>query len=194
MVQRLFKDAAKWRAWLRAHHATEKSIDLVLYKKKHAQGRLTLEQATDEALCWGWIDSVLHRIDDQRHSLRFSPRQPRSTWSASNKQRVARLIATKKMAKPGLAAIERAKHNGSWDRLSEFEASEPPEDLVDQLSVNRSAQRTWDSLPPSHQKQYLWWIHEAKQAATRQRRIAKTIDMCLAAADKLRAKRARPTR
>jgi uncharacterized protein YdeI (YjbR/CyaY-like superfamily) len=110
-------DAAAWRAWLAAHHADRNEIWLVMLKHHVDEPSITQSEAVDEAVCYGWIDSHLRRIDDRSHALRFTPRNAASTWSQSNKDRVERLIAAGRMAAPGLAAVAAAKANGSWDAL-----------------------------------------------------------------------------
>jgi len=109
-------DAAAWRAWLAAHHADRSEIWLILLKRHVDEPSVTQSEAVEEALCYGWIDGHLRRIDDRSHALRFTPRKPRSEWAQSNKDRVERLIAAGRMAPPGLAAVAVAKANGSWDR------------------------------------------------------------------------------
>ena len=105
-----------WRTWLVKHHATSAEVWLVLAKKNSGLQSVSLDEAVEEALCFGWIDSVLKRIDERTHALRFSPRKPKSNWSQSNKDRVARLLAEGRMTPAGLAAVEAGKASGEWDR------------------------------------------------------------------------------
>jgi uncharacterized protein YdeI (YjbR/CyaY-like superfamily) len=104
-----------WRAWLAEHHATSAQIWLVLAKKGSGVQAVTLEEATEKALCFGWIDSVQKRIDDRTHALRFTPRRPKSVWSQSNRGRVERLIAEDRMTPAGLALVEAGKASGQWE-------------------------------------------------------------------------------
>ncbi len=104
-----------WRTWLAEHHATSAEIWLVFGKKGSGVQTVSLEEAVEEAVCFGWIDSRLKRIDDRTHALRFSPRKPKSVWSQSNKDRVERLIAQGRMTPAGLAAVVAAKASGRWD-------------------------------------------------------------------------------
>lgn len=106
---------AEWRAWLAAHHAQGGAIQLVFPKQAAAAFRdLTYDALVEEALCWGWIDGTARRVDDDWTSLRLSPRRARSNWSPTNRARVARLLDEGRIAPPGLAAIERAKADGTW--------------------------------------------------------------------------------
>ena len=107
-------DRAAWRAWLEANHASAPEIWLVFLKKHVAEPCVSLDEAVEEALCFGWVDSLLRRIDDRSHALRFTPRKPGSRWSASNKARVERLTREGRMAPAGLAAVAAAKERGTW--------------------------------------------------------------------------------
>ena len=109
-------DAAAWREWLASHYADRSEIWLVMLKRHVDEPSISQLEAVEEALCYGWIDGHLRRIDDRSHALRFTPRKPQSEWAQSNKDRVERLIAAGRMAPPGLAAVAVAKANGSWDR------------------------------------------------------------------------------
>jgi uncharacterized protein YdeI (YjbR/CyaY-like superfamily) len=108
--------AEEWRAWLEANHSVEKEVWLMFYKKHAATPCVTYEEATEEALCFGWIDSLMKRIDDEKRALRYTPRRKGSLWSERNKRLVARLIEQGRMTEAGLAKIEEAKQNGGWDK------------------------------------------------------------------------------
>ena len=109
-----FASRDDWRAWLEENHATALEIWLVHYKKHTGKPGLTLEEAVEEALCFGWIDGVLKLIDDEKYALRFSPRKKGSVWSETNKRRVAKLIRQGHMTEAGLAKVREAKANGQW--------------------------------------------------------------------------------
>ena len=176
MEEKLFDTRKDWRAWLRTHHAKKNALWLVFYKKKVNKGRMQYQEAVEEALCYGWIDSTLQRIDEEKHRIKFTPRKPKSNWSKSNKERVKRLISQGKMTKAGLTKIEAAKANGSWDKLVEFEENPAmPVELEAALSKNQKAKDHFDKMAPSHRKQYLWWISSAKKEETRLRRIHETV-------------------
>jgi uncharacterized protein YdeI (YjbR/CyaY-like superfamily) len=110
-----FAAAAAWRTWLEEHHATEDEVWLTIYKRHATTPSVTLTEAVEEALCFGWIDSQMQPIDGDRRAQRFTPRRRRSNWSARNKERATRLIDEGRMTEAGLATIDEAKRNGRWD-------------------------------------------------------------------------------
>lgn len=130
------------------------------------------------------IDSTVNRLDDERSLQLFAPRKPRGTWSASNKERVARLEAAGLLAPAGLAAVERAKENGSWNALDAVERLEEPPDLSAALDATPAAREQWNGFSPSSRKAILWWIVSAKRPETRAKRVEQTVRM---AAQGLRA-------
>ncbi len=161
-------DATAWREWLEANHATEREVWLVLLKTRVQRPSVRYAEAVEEALCFGWIDGMLRRIDDERHMIRFTPRRTGSVWAASNKARVRRLVAEGRMRPEGLALVEEAKRRGEWDRAEEREdVTAVPDDLAAALGADATAREAWERLPPSHKKQYLSWIGEAKRPETR---------------------------
>lgn len=167
-------DRATWRTWLEANHATATGVWLVMNRQ---DARRTLYEITvEEALCFGWIDSVAGRVDEARGKLYFSPRKPRSGWAATNKARLERLIAEGRMAPAGLAAIERAKANGSWELLDSVERGEAPADLTDALAARPPAAANWAAWPPGARKQALGSIALARRPETRAQRIDKIVD------------------
>src|SRR3989304_4921578 len=110
-----FANRAAWRAWLQKHHVQENAAWLLLYKKRAVKGKLTQEEAVEEALCFGWIDGLLRSVDAETYCLRFSPRRTISIWSSINKQRVQKLIRQGRMTVAGLEKIAEAKANGEWE-------------------------------------------------------------------------------
>jgi uncharacterized protein YdeI (YjbR/CyaY-like superfamily) len=164
-------DRATWRAWLEANHATARGVWLVTWRSRSARPGLEYEAAIEEALCFGWVDSTGGVVDDERSRLYFAPRKPRSPWAASNKARVERLIAAGRMAPAGLAAIERAKANGSWEALDTVERLEVPDDLAAALAARPPAADNFAAFTPSVRKQMLGWVALAVRAETRTRRI-----------------------
>ncbi len=174
--QLYFANRGEWRAWLEANHATAKEVWLVIYKKHTGQLGLSYEEAVEEALCFGWIDGLLHRIDDEKYALRYSPRKKGSIWSEVNKRRVRKLIKQGRMTEAGLAKIRDAKANGEWRaaRLRE-NVTNLPDDLAQALKTNRPAWHNFERLAPSHKKQFIYWITSAKTDVTRRKRIHETI-------------------
>jgi uncharacterized protein YdeI (YjbR/CyaY-like superfamily) len=175
----MFKTRRAWRSWLAGNHAREKEIWLAYYKKGTGKRSVTYEEALEEALCYGWIDSTVNRLDEERYMQRYTPRNEKSVWSAANKRRVARLIAEGRMAPPGTAKVEAARRNGSWDRLNEIDGigrgAEAPADLLEALDGTSNAREVFDKRPPSEKKLWAYWVLSAKRPETRARRIAETV-------------------
>jgi len=146
----------------------------VVFLKGDAR-QLTYADYVEEALCYGWIDSLMRPIDGQSYMQLFTPRKAKSNWSALNKQRVAALIEQKRMAAPGLAKIEEAKKNGSWAKLDAVEAMVIPPDFKRALAANHKAKAFFDGLSPSSRKGILYWINSVKSAQKRAERIAHAI-------------------
>jgi uncharacterized protein YdeI (YjbR/CyaY-like superfamily) len=168
-------DREAWRAWLAAHHAERSEIWLVFLKKHVGEPCVALDEAVEEALCFGWIDGLLRRIDERSHALRFSPRKATSQWSPSNKQRVDRLVAAGRMMPAGMAAVEAAKANAAWDDLASRMVDVTPDDLEQALAKVPDAAERWRTWPPSHRRAFIAWVLQAKRAETRQRRIDEVV-------------------
>ena len=169
-------DRATWRAWLEANHATAAGVWLVTWRTRSGRTRIHYEAAIEEALCFGWVDSTGGYLDDERSKQYFAPRKPRSTWAATNKARVERLIASGRMAPAGLAAIERAKANGSWEVLDSVERLEVPADLATALAARPPADANFAAFPPSARKMQLAWVALAQRPQTRAARIAQVAE------------------
>jgi uncharacterized protein YdeI (YjbR/CyaY-like superfamily) len=170
------EDRTAWRAWLEANHATAPGAWLVLWRAQTGRATLAYEAAVEEALCFGWVDSTTARIDDERRRQYFAPRKPRSAWAASNKERIERLIREGRMTPAGMAAIERAKANGSWDVLASSERLEVPDDLAAALASRPPAAEHFAAFPPSARKMLLGWVATARRAETRDARISKVAE------------------
>ena len=168
------EDRATWRAWLEANHATETGVHLVSWKRGFGPS-VPYEEAVEEALCFGWIDSSGGTIDERRSKLYFAPRKPRSGWAATNKARVERLLAAGRMAPAGLAAIERAKENGSWTLLDDVERGVIPDDLAAALAARPPAQSNFEAFPKSVRRMLLGWTAQAKRPETRAARILEIV-------------------
>jgi uncharacterized protein YdeI (YjbR/CyaY-like superfamily) len=166
-------DRATWRAWLEENHATASGVWLVTWRPRSGRVRLDYEEAIEEALRFGWVDSTGGHFDDERGKLYFAPRKPRSVWAASNKARIERLIGEGRMAPAGLAAIERAKASGWWEILDSAERLEVPEDLVAALEIRPPAAVNFAAFPPSARKMLLGWVAVAQRPETRSARIEK---------------------
>jgi uncharacterized protein YdeI (YjbR/CyaY-like superfamily) len=166
----------RWRAWLVENHAVAKEMWLVFYKKHVGKPGLTYVEAVEEALCFGWIDGIVKRIDGEKHTIRFSPRRKNSIWSEPNKNRVARLIEEGRMTEVGLAKVTEAKANGQWDKAAVWEDTTlvPPE-LTAALAKNAKARENFARLAPCYRKQFIYWIGIAKRDETRQKRVAEAV-------------------
>ena len=174
----LVPDAAAWRAWLEEHHKTSPGVWLVLHKKGGTVTNLDYPAALDEALCFGWIDGQLRRRDGESSFQRMTPRRPRSVWSARNVGHIARLEEAGKMTDAGRAAVEAAKADGRWDAAYGGQADlEIPADLAAAIAVNPAAQAMFEVLTKTNLFALVYRTNSAKQAATRERRIAGFVDM-----------------
>ena len=164
---------AAWRRWLKKHHTQAESIWLVFWKKGDPR-HVPNGDIVEEALCFGWVDSLPRKLDAQRSMLLLSPRRAGSAWSKLNKQRAERMIAEGLMTPAGLARIEAAKKDGLWSKLDGVDALEVPADLVAALKAHKPAAANWDAFPRSVKRGILEWILQAKRPETRARRVAET--------------------
>jgi uncharacterized protein YdeI (YjbR/CyaY-like superfamily) len=167
-------DRAAWRAWLEQHHVDRREVWLVSWKKSTGKPGIPYREAVEEALCFGWVDGIPAPIDDQRTKRRYAVRKPGSPWTASNRDRVERMLELGLMRPAGLAAVERAKRDGSWTVYNEIESITIPGDLAAALDQLPQARRTFDSFPPSIRRDILEWIAQAAKPETRARRITNT--------------------
>ena len=166
----------EWRKWLKENHDVVREVWLIYYKKHTGKPRIPYDDAVEEALCFGWIDSTVKRIDDEKYCQKFTPRKDKSNWSEHNKNRVAKMIKMGKMTTAGMDKIKAAKKNGEWYKTAEaVKEFEMPSELSRLLSVNKKANDFFNNLTPSHQKQYLGWIASAKKVETREKRAKEAI-------------------
>jgi uncharacterized protein YdeI (YjbR/CyaY-like superfamily) len=165
---------AEWRAWLAQNHTQKEGVWLISYKKATGKPRFEYDEAVEEALCFGWVDSKPAKLDDERSMLWFAPRKPRTNWSKPNKDRVERLTAAGLMMPAGLAKVEAAKADGSWNALDGVEALEMPEDLDAALKQFPHAGANFEAFPRSVKRGILEWILNAKKPETRAKRIEET--------------------
>ena len=170
-------DRAAWRAWLRENHTTSSGIWLVYYKVDSGQPSVTWDEAVEEALCYGWIDSKANRVDELRYKQVFTPRKAGSVWSKVNKERLVHLLAAGKMTPAGQVKIDRAKADGSWSFLDSIDNLEVPDDLLDALREREGAWANFQAFPDGSKKQILLWIKTAKREETRVKRIVQTAEL-----------------
>lgn len=165
-----------WRAWLAEHHGRRDGVWLVTWRVGSGGPRITYEEAVEQALCFGWVDSRPRALDERRTMLWFAPRKPGSGWSRPNKQRVERLLAAGLMAPAGRAVVERAQADGSWALLDAVEDLVVPDDLAAALAAHPPAAEHWDAFPRSVRRGILEWIVQAKRPGTRAERIRETAE------------------
>ena len=166
-----------WRKWLAENHDKANGVWLVYFKKTANKPRVSYDEAVEEALCFGWIDSLPRKIDDEKSKLLFTPRKPKSVWSKLNKTRFENLIAGGAMTEIGLAKIEAAKADGSWDALNASDNLEIAGDLQKAFDANKTAEKNFHAFAPSARKAILQWLNSAKRAETRTTRIEKIAAM-----------------
>jgi uncharacterized protein YdeI (YjbR/CyaY-like superfamily) len=167
---------AEWRAWLKANHERPDGVWLVTFKKGSGRPVVTWDESVEEALCFGWIDSIRRKVDDDRSRLWFSPRKPKSVWSAVNKERIGRLEREGRLAPAGQRMVELAKQTGTWTALDEVEALVVPDDLAAAFAEHPGAAEQWESFPRSVRSGILQWILQAKRPETRAARVAETAE------------------
>ncbi|NCU03447.1 MAG: hypothetical protein GXC73_05615 [Chitinophagaceae bacterium] len=167
----------QWRKWLKQHHETKQSVWLLLYKTGTSKPCIPWTEAVDEALCFGWIDSVRKTIDGESFVQYFGKRKPKSVWSKINKAKVERLIEEGLMTKAGLNCVEIAKQNGSWAILDEVEEVTIPADLTKALKVWPGSEKYFLSISRSSRKAILQWLVMARRPETRQKRIAEIAEL-----------------
>lgn len=167
------EDRAALRRWLRAHHGRADSVWIVTWKRGDPR-YLPYADIVEEALCFGWIDSRPRALDAARTMLLLSPRKPGSGWSRANKLRIAKLVRTRRMARPGLEKVAAAKRDGSWSKLDAVDALAVPRDLAAALRSRPPALEHWNAFPPSVRRGILEWIVQAKRPETRRRRVEET--------------------
>ncbi|MBO6574060.1 MAG: YdeI/OmpD-associated family protein [Rhodothermales bacterium] len=167
---------AEWRAWLLEHHARPDGLWLINHLKASGKPRLDMEDIVEEAVCFGWIDSLPRKLDDERTMLWLAPRKPGSNWSAINKARVDRMMQAGLMHPSGIAKVEAAREDGSWSALDAVEALVVPPDLQAAFDARPGAEGHWLAFPRWSRRAMLEWLVNAKRAATRERRITEIAD------------------
>jgi uncharacterized protein YdeI (YjbR/CyaY-like superfamily) len=168
-------DLAAWRAWLAANCDTARGVWVASWRKGSGRDPVAYEDLVEEAICFGWIDSTVNTLDDERGLQLMTPRKPKSGWTRLNRQRVAAMEAQRRMTDAGRRAVEAAKANGWWTIYDPVEDLLEPDDLVDALDASSAARTSWDGFPPSARKQMLWWVISAGKPETRANRIARIV-------------------
>ncbi len=165
-----------WRNWLKENHLKEDSIWLIMNKKSSPNPNLSWSEAVDEALCFGWIDSVRKTIDSEQYIQYYCKRKPKSNWSRINKEKVKILIEQGLMEEAGYKSIEIAKENGSWTSLDAVEALVVPDDLKEAFANYEGSMEYYNSLSKSVKKGLLYWVISAKRVETRRKRIVEVAE------------------
>ena len=167
-----FKDQKEWRIWLENNNSSKMEVWVIIQKKKSGKKGLKYEEAVEEAICFGWIDSKMHSINSERFLLRFSPRRKNSIWSKKNRETAEKIIQAGKMTKAGFITIKLAKENGKWNNAySSKIVPTIPTDLIEALKKEELAWRNFSKFSNSTKLQYVHWITKAKKDETRQKRI-----------------------
>jgi uncharacterized protein YdeI (YjbR/CyaY-like superfamily)/molybdopterin converting factor small subunit len=166
-----------WREWLAANHGRTSGVWLVSWKPSTGRPRLTYDEAIEEALCFGWVDSRSRSLDAERSALWMSPRRSGGLWSRSNKERVERLEREDRMTAVGRRVVEAARADGSWSRLDAVDELVVPDDLSAAFAARPGARAHWDAFPSSVKRDILTWIVTARRAETRARRVSETAEL-----------------
>jgi len=171
-----FKNRTQWRKWLEQNHDKASEALVIHYRKDSGKKGLNHFEAVEEALCFGWIDSILRRLDNERFVLKYTPRKANSVWSKVNKDKAEQLIKAGLMTPAGMAKIEEAKKNGNWDNAYTSLIKETlPTDLKQALMRNKKAWYNFQKFATTYRNMYTGWLDSAKTDATRQKRIAEII-------------------
>lgn len=167
-----------WRRWLEANHAAVPAIWVVFYKKpaqRPGRPTLTYGQAVEQAICFGWIDGLKRRINEERYAHRFTPRKPDSRWSESNRERLARMRSQGLMTRPGEVAVEASIRSGAWEKRARAAPVEAPVELLAAIGVDPDARAGWMTLTRAQQRRYEVWVGMAKRDETRARRLTESL-------------------
>ncbi len=171
MKTRYFKDRREWRSWLEENGKKSDEIWLLYYKKTSGKQRIEYEDAVREALCFGWIDSTVKKIDEERYAQRFTPRKPGSLWSASNVNRVKKLIEEGRMTPAGLEAFKPHKRRKARPLPTEL-----PKDLEGKFIKQVNAWQNFNRFPPSYRRLTVGWVASAKKEETKLKRLKQLIE------------------
>lgn len=171
------RNRQEWREWLQENHDKKQSIWVVYYKRKTNIPTVIYSEAVDEALCFGWIDSKIKPLDEEKFVQFFCKRKVNSVWSKVNKEKIERLIHEGLMTKAGFEIIEKAKQNGAWTLLDEAEALIIPKDLEDEFKKRPKAKDYFVGLNKSDKRNILQWLTLTKRQETREKRIIEIVEL-----------------
>ncbi len=174
--EQYFAYRSHWRKWLKKNYDTQKEVWLIFYKKETGQPSIPYGDAVEEAICFGWIDSIIKKIDDEKFARKFTPRRAASRWSELNKNRAEKMITEGMMTEAGLKVVEEAKKSGEWFKTAPQQLTVViPPLMKEALAANRKARENFDKLAQSYKRQYIGWIASAKREETIRRRIKEAI-------------------
>ncbi len=182
MTEELYlSDRKNWRAWLMENRDAKREVWLIYYKKHTGITSISYDDSVEEALCFGWVDSIIRKIDEEKFARKFSPRTDKSTWSEANKKRAKKMIREGKMTEAGWAKIRKAKDSGEWFKTPASTIYKRklfiPSYLEDSLAANKIALENFNKLAESQKKNFVGWIDSAKKEETRRRRLAEAIEL-----------------
>jgi len=173
-----FENDTIWRNWLSENHDSSNGVYLIFYKVSSEVPSMRWEEAVRVALCYGWIDSTVKKLDEEKRRQLFTPRKVKSVWSKLNKTHIEDLVSMNLMHASGLKKIELAKTDGSWTALDNVDNLVIPDDLALAFKSNYKAYKNYQAFSMSYKKGYLYWLYSGKRKATREKRIAEIIKLC----------------
>jgi uncharacterized protein YdeI (YjbR/CyaY-like superfamily) len=169
-------DREQWREWLLKNHDKERGIWLIYFKTHTGKTSISYDESVEEALCFGWIDGVIKKLDDERFCRKFMPRIRNSRWSRLNKKRAEKMIKEGRMTEAGLARIREAEQTGEWKRvIDERKDLEIPPFFKSALAKNKRALEYFNNLAPTYRRHFVGWVSTAKREETRTKRLAEAI-------------------
>jgi uncharacterized protein YdeI (YjbR/CyaY-like superfamily) len=171
LITRDVRTRAEWRRWLAKHHASSPGVWLLRHKRHTGVESMPYEDLVREALCFGWVDSLIKRLDADRYAIKVTPRQPTSKWSDLNRKRWEELKAAGLLAAPGLAAAPSANSYASKPTIPEL-----PAYIAKAFKTNADAWRFFQTLSARNRRDFVVWIHTAKRPETREKRIRESIE------------------
>jgi uncharacterized protein YdeI (YjbR/CyaY-like superfamily) len=195
MKPRYFRIPAEFRAWLKEHHDTATELWVGFYKKSSGRPSITWSEAVDEALCYGWVDSIRKSVDDERFANRFTPRKPTSNWSQVNVRRVEELTRQRRMRAPGRKAFEawQTRKPGAYSYERRYEVKLSP-DLERRFRAKKRAWTWFGDQPAGYRSTALYWVMSARKPETRERRLTQLIEDSAAGRPVPPLRRPEPTR
>jgi uncharacterized protein YdeI (YjbR/CyaY-like superfamily) len=169
-------DREQWREWLRKNHYRRKQVWLIYYKVHTGKSSISYDDSVEEALCFGWVDGVIKKIDDEKFGRKFMPRRRNGRWSDLNKLRAERMIKVGRMTEAGMTLIKEAKLNGEWSTVRiEKRQFEIPPFFEEALAKNKRAFDYFNALAPTYKRHFVGWVSSAKREETRMRRLAEAL-------------------